>query len=164
MNEQIQPVDMKLFCPNCGTQHIDAPEPDNCQDCGHDYKWHFESDELPSGREGCGHPDCVCERFEAWNNPPHKSHRCGNCNTVWRPFDYPTNGVAAVEERAALKTQKWFCEKCGKAGSVEYEEHAGVGEVIYKIGDDHNEKSPCCTQPVCRLRIENESWKEEILK
>jgi|SRR4051812_19624083 hypothetical protein len=32
-----------------------------------------------------------------WDNPPHKSHLCGECGTVWRPADVPTNGVYWVK-------------------------------------------------------------------
>lgn len=58
------PVPMVLHCPACGTQHVDAPEPEN-----------------------------------NWTNPPHRSHRCGACQTIWRPADIPTTGVAAIKTR-----------------------------------------------------------------
>ena len=35
------------------------------------------------------------------NNPPHRSHLCGNCQFVWRPADVPTEGVEAIETRGA---------------------------------------------------------------
>jgi hypothetical protein len=54
-----QPIDMLLFCPKCGAQHIDEPEGD-------------------------------------WDNPPHRSHLCHACRTIWRPADVPTNGVVAI--------------------------------------------------------------------
>lgn len=60
------PVPMLLFCPACGLQHIDAPEP---------------------AREG----------EKAWNNPPHRSHKCHACAAVWRPADVPTVGVARIQ-------------------------------------------------------------------
>lgn len=35
--------------------------------CGHEYRWHFERDNLPSGRTGCANPEddyaCDCPRF-----------------------------------------------------------------------------------------------------
>lgn len=67
----ITPVDCLLFCPECGTQHIDAPDPN------------------PS---------------KNWSNPPHKSHLCGYCGTIWRPADVPTNGVAVLQTRGARDT------------------------------------------------------------
>jgi hypothetical protein len=67
MNET--PIDMLLFCPQCGAQHVDAPEPLN-----------------------------------GWTNPPHKSHLCHNCQTIWRPADVPTNGVATVATRGEHDT------------------------------------------------------------
>lgn len=33
----------------------------------------------------------------AWDNPPHRSHKCSGCGHIWRPADVCTNGVAAVK-------------------------------------------------------------------
>lgn len=60
------PIPMLLFCPACGLQHVDAPEP---------------------ARDG----------VKAWDNPPHRSHKCHACATVWRPADVPTVGVASIQ-------------------------------------------------------------------
>lgn len=76
---QSAPVDMLLFCPHCGEQHIDAARPNICQECG-------------AHKVSCG-----CPAFVAWMNPPHKSHRCEMCNHVWRPADIPTNGVMQIK-------------------------------------------------------------------
>lgn len=67
------PVPMLLFCPKCGAQHVDAPDPD-----GH------TSVEM-NGRE------------TRWDNPPHRSHLCAGCGHIWRPCDRATVGVAAIE-------------------------------------------------------------------
>lgn len=72
LNIVIAPIDMVLFCPACGKQHID--EPDDEAEC------------LAAMAEG----------RESWLNPPHRSHQCERCGHVWRPADVPTNGVAAV--------------------------------------------------------------------
>lgn len=61
-----EPIPMVLHCPKCGTQHVDAPEPE-----------------------------------KGWTNPPHKSHLCHACGTIWRPADVPTNGVAAIATRGS---------------------------------------------------------------
>jgi hypothetical protein len=73
-----QPVDMVLFCPKCGTQHIDAPESHRVM------------------VEGVHVDDAVL-----WDNPPHRSHLCHGCGHVWRPADVPTNGVAAVKTKGS---------------------------------------------------------------
>lgn len=89
---ELLPLDMSLWCPRCFEQHIDTPLPGVCQDCGHDQDEHgFET--------GCGthKMNCPCEKFVAWLNPPHKSHRCNFCNYVWRPADGYTNGVLALK-------------------------------------------------------------------
>lgn len=46
-------------------------------------------------------PSCHHQHIDApeasWTNPPHKSHLCAKCATIWRPCDLPTNGVRAIE-------------------------------------------------------------------
>jgi rubrerythrin len=87
---QIEPVDMLLFCPNCGQRHVDEAKPDVCETCG------GEKDDFPRNE---GALICTCEAFTAWLNPLHKSHRCNFCNHVFRPADVPTNGVAALKTK-----------------------------------------------------------------
>jgi hypothetical protein len=65
------PIDMMLFCPSCGTQHVDAPE------------------------ESTG-----------WTNPPHRSHKCHQCGTIWRPADVTTNGVAETKTKGKADTSQ----------------------------------------------------------
>jgi hypothetical protein len=69
-----EPIDMVLFCPKCGTQHIDDVE---------------------GGQEV--QPDGTVHAELTWENPPHRSHLCHGCEHVWRPADVPTNGVATVK-------------------------------------------------------------------
>jgi hypothetical protein len=89
----IAPIDMVLHCPKCGTQHIDAPEPEPECDC-----------RIPI-MEGAGQHSPSCSVFrEVWTNPPHKSHLCHGCGVVWRPADVPTNGVAAVKTKGEHDT------------------------------------------------------------
>lgn len=77
-----KPIDMVLYCPKCGTQHVDAPMTDA------EYSnYIFESKWVEVG----GSPP------ERWTNPPHKSHLCAGCGHVWRPSDTPTNGIASCE-------------------------------------------------------------------
>lgn len=55
-------------------------------------------------------PRCHAQHIDApevgtgWANPPHKSHLCHQCGTVWRPADVPTNGVAAIATRGERDT------------------------------------------------------------
>jgi rubrerythrin len=81
--EKAKPVDLLLYCPKCGEQHIDEARPDVCETCGFDI------------------PGCKCGTFTAWLNPPHKSHRCEECNHVWRPADVPTNGVRELKTKGS---------------------------------------------------------------
>lgn len=71
----VRPIDMVLFCPKCGAQHIDKPQP-----------------------------------AKNWTNPPHRSHECQKCGSIWRPADVATNGVAQIQTKGqhdhALMLQK----------------------------------------------------------
>lgn len=68
------PIKMVLFCPACGEQHIDAPEP-------------AIGVEPTTGDGG----------LVPWSNPPHRSHLCHACGHIWRPADVATEGVRAIE-------------------------------------------------------------------
>ena len=72
----VEPIDMVLHCPACGLQHVDAPE------AVHEPQ-----------------PDGSAHAEEHWNNPPHRSHKCGICGHIWRPADVATNGVQAVKTK-----------------------------------------------------------------
>jgi len=93
--KRVEPIDMILYCPNCGNKHIDEPEqfkpvgqcecrggPDTCETCDANeqayYEWRSEG---------------------PWTNPPHRSHLCRFCKHVWRPADVATNGVAILMTR-----------------------------------------------------------------
>lgn len=75
----IEPIDMILFCPMCGVQHVDAPE-------HHDVV--------------VGEEDRIAvDTMTGLDNPPHKSHLCHECGCIWRPADVCTNGVASILTR-----------------------------------------------------------------
>lgn len=72
-----QPIDMVLFCPKCGVQHIDGPEETMQRYHAADF----------------GKPLVI------WDNPPHRSHLCQGCGHIWRPADVATNGVLAIKTK-----------------------------------------------------------------
>jgi len=96
------PIDMLLFCPKCGVQHIDRAE---------------EPRRLPNGNvaHGCemcdGEDQCTCPGRAPrwWTNPPHRSHLCHACGCIWRPADIATNGVAAIATKGGADT--WTVER-----------------------------------------------------
>ena len=55
-------------------------------------------------------PQCAAQHIDApdpkagWNNPPHRSHLCNACGTLWRPANVPTTGVAAIGTRGRSDT------------------------------------------------------------
>ncbi|CAJ5402619.1 gp43 [Burkholderia pseudomallei] len=77
------PIPMLLFCPRCGTQHIDRPEV------------HSEAD-ASIGQQ--------IKEVVTWDNPPHRSHLCHACGIVWRPADVATVGVKSIETRGNADT------------------------------------------------------------
>ena len=56
-------------------------------------------------------PRCGCQHIDApnggagWTNPPHRSHLCAGCGTIWRPADVPTTGVGTVLTKG--KADNW---------------------------------------------------------
>lgn len=44
------------------------------------------------------------EQNPGWMNPPHKSHKCLGCGTVWRPCDEYSEGVAILSEHGNSDT------------------------------------------------------------
>lgn len=36
---------------------------------------------------------------DGWTNPPHRSHLCYRCGTIWRPADVPTVGVEKIQTK-----------------------------------------------------------------
>ena len=76
-------VDMLLYCPNCGMQHIDR------SDAPSDREWAAQS---AGDRE-----------IQYWTNPPHRTHLCrpedGCCGHRWRPSDVHTNGVLRITSK-----------------------------------------------------------------
>lgn len=85
-----QTIDMILYCPNCGMQHIDAPETT--------WKEALEATGRPVP------PEAEEAHAQKWTNPPHRSHLCHGCKCVWRPADVPTNGVAELKTRGNADT------------------------------------------------------------
>lgn len=69
-----QSVDLVLYCPRCGVQHLDGPGGVS-----------GDADGLP------------------WTDPRHRTHLCridqGGCGFKWRPSDRYTNGVQAAKSR-----------------------------------------------------------------
>lgn len=103
-----QPIDMLLPCPNCGKLHVDAPEPKHqlYTDSDRDRPKEICDDNGQVVLSLCK----ICRKGESelsepcWTNPPHKSHLCHYCSTIWRPADVPTNGVAEIKTRGEKDT------------------------------------------------------------
>jgi hypothetical protein len=89
--DAIIPLDMVLYCPRCGKQHIDK---DNSEEL------RIEAAERGIDREGDRELEQWLEERE-WLNPPHRSHLCHFCKCIWRPADFPTNGVASISTKGS---------------------------------------------------------------
>lgn len=93
-----KPIDMILYCPNCGMKHVDAEEP-----------LQLAPPERPDlmvlGSSFAGEMNPF-----RWKNPPHRSHLCHNpeCRCIWRPADVPTNGVDEIQTEG--KADTWLAK------------------------------------------------------
>lgn len=105
---QQQPIDMVLYCPNCGTQHIDEAEEDRTEQI-------------------CEGPDVVDEVIVGWDNPPHRSHLCHGCGCIWRPADVATNGVEAIKTEG--KRDTWPAMHNNEIQAAQAQQQAGAAEV-----------------------------------
>lgn len=50
------------------------------------------------------HAQHIDAATETWDNPPHRSHECQHCKTIWRPADVATNGVLSIKTRGKVDT------------------------------------------------------------
>jgi hypothetical protein len=57
-----------------------------------------------------------------WATRPHKTHQCQSCKHEWRPFPYPTVGVAEVSAPEPPK-----CPDCDKAATFAYSDAVTPG-------------------------------------
>lgn len=85
------PVSMVLNCPRCGRQHIDKEETE--------VEFHTRIE------KGLLEPRELAEGPSRWSNPPHKSHTCQYCQTIWRPAPFETVGVESINSRG--KADNW---------------------------------------------------------
>lgn len=67
------------------------------------------------------------EPERGWDNPPHKSHLCARCGSIWRPADIETIGVEKIATRG-----KADCIKSG----------AGLPEDVAELVRDLREPGP----------------------
>lgn len=103
------PVPMLIFCPRCSRQHIDEPDPSKCGSCGHSDGAHAAG----TATSRCQAFDCMCNKFEPWNNPEHRSHYCGNCGLKFRLCDRATEGVRFIETAGSADDVKFTKEGAG---------------------------------------------------
>ena len=114
-SEPAQPIDMVLHCPNCGKQHIDAPEGQFIPG--------FTADETVAYNE----------HYKLWTNPPHRSHLCHGCSCIWRPADVPTNGVESIKTDGKADTWPTHAEEVRAQPAPQ----AGAAEPIYQVSQPY---------------------------
>jgi len=88
-NEDTAPINVIIHCPMCRYMHIDKADPNTCKNCG---KKRIEHE--PYLIANCNNEEATS--FEEWTNPPHKTHRCLNCNHLFKVANVPTNGVSGL--------------------------------------------------------------------
>ena len=95
------PLDMLLYCPSCGKQHVDEEDMEPCKE-----ECQYAKDLSMQGSKCDGPCVYMMEGSPRWTNPPHRSHLCHFCGCVWRPADFPTNGVLLVNTVGEKDTWK----------------------------------------------------------
>lgn len=101
-----KPIDMLIFCPECGMQHIDRPDAPNskCPSCDSPQPNLHPAVQYEGEVQPCKDPF----HNGRWTNPPHKSHTCrkedGGCGIIFRVADVPTNGVEKIQTRGKADT------------------------------------------------------------
>jgi hypothetical protein len=76
-------------------------------------------------------PEAAREGVKAWDNPPHRSHKCRACEAVWRPADVPTVGVASIQTS-------------GQADNWDSSAHTVAAGAVRTVTIDEVEKSFLC--------------------
>jgi len=51
-----------------------------------------------------------------------------------------------------MKSQVWFCEKCGVIGAIMFLENSDVMSVVHMMGNQHRQAAPGCQESEYRLR------------
>ena len=143
------PIDLILFCPACGLQHVDKAEPDVCELCGHHRANHFIGD--CSENDGCA--DCVsngafapCSGFTAWLNPPHKSHREKTALSTGEQINEA--GEARMTDNERLQINKSIFRALGNEGCY----HVWLNDIIraeWEIGKPRARETVCENENNC---------------
>ena len=97
------PIEMLLFCPKCGMQHVDRAV-SHLRHCKIGQLIPRKAAALPISTRIC--PEC-----SVWLNPPHATHICQHCSLEWRPSNHLTTGVRAIdllEEKHFAKIQACY--------------------------------------------------------
>lgn len=105
-------------------------------------------------------PKCGFQHVDApeaeigWTNPPHKSHLCHKCKTVWRPADVATNGVACIRTKGSADTFNLHEASRTSPGNV------GLVERLKHAVDFHLNENLCGMKSNCDDSITgfNEAW------
>ena len=56
-----------------------------------------------------------------------------------------------------MEQQGWYCEGCGKSGTVNYKPHTDAMSVVLLIADSHHLRSPDCGVDIRQIRIITDS-------
>ena len=139
--DAVPPIDMVLYCPKCGVQHIDKPNHDELS---------IRAAELGIDREGDRAYSDWLEENE-WTNPPHRTHLCANpkCGCTWRPSDVATNGVASIKSKG--ENDSWPAQHNAEATAMPAVTRPGEG--LASLDHAYVEREGCgeagCDEGAC---------------
>lgn len=118
-------------------------------------------------------PNCHEPHLDApepgWTNPPHRSHLCHACGTVWRPADMPTNGVATIATNGSRDS--WEPPHQGTAlaaiaaerhRQMVIEGHAPADDDRYRDGELIRAAYCYAGEAICQVRFGHASPREAV--
>ena len=126
-------------------------------------------------------PACGLQHIDApsegWDNPPHRSHLCHGCGSIWRPADVATNGVEHIKTFGSADTPRLIrtapaailtiLDALGKARG-EVERLSSEEQVVARTYPDHVTLEVALRDRIAKkdaelatLRAEVERWRGE---
>ena len=83
----------------------------------HDIRAALSAQPQPVPKElHCPHCKTAHIDKDEWATKPHKTHLCSKCKGAWKPFEYPTVGVAEQTEQETIVHQPYIKHKAAWDG------------------------------------------------
>jgi hypothetical protein len=91
---------------------------------------------IPSAPLALSCPKCRAPHVDEgeWATRPHKTHQCQSCSHEWRPYPFPTVGVASVPlSTLAEVAEEYAREQESRGDDFDYARAEGVRELVRRV-------------------------------